>query len=104
MVEYQPTLDAMRAFTDGRDAQTPDELEVRATIPGHIQRGGTPTTVDRVFATRCGQRAVEALLGGRGGVMVGEQAGAIAEVPLETAIEGRRVIDKELYELALVLA
>ncbi len=85
-------------------AQTPDELEVRATIPGHIQRGGSPSTADRLFASRCGQRAVEALVGGRGGVMIGELDGKIAEVPLERAIEGRRVIDKQLYELALTLA
>lgn len=85
-------------------AQTPDELEVRATIPGHIQRGGTPSTADRLFASRCGQGAVEALLGGRGRVMVGEQKGRMVEVPLESATQGPRSIDRQLYELALMLA
>lgn len=85
-------------------AQTPDELEVRVTIPGHIQRGGTPSTTDRLFASRCGQGAVEALLGNRGGVMVGEQKGRMVEVPLESATQGPRSIDRKLYELALVLA
>jgi 6-phosphofructokinase 1 len=81
--------------------QTPEALEVRACIPGHIQRGGTPSVLDRLFATACGARAVEALLAGRHGVMIGEQAGQIAEVPLSMAIEGKRTIDASLHEVLL---
>jgi 6-phosphofructokinase 1 len=84
--------------------QTPDELETRVCIPGHIQRGGAPSVMDRLFATRCGQQAVHALLEGRSNIMVGEQCGEIAEVELETATEGRRTINKELYILATTVA
>src|SRR5690606_4622026 len=38
---------------------TPEELEVRACIPGHIQRGGSPTPIDRNYGTRCGEAAVQ---------------------------------------------
>jgi 6-phosphofructokinase 1 len=84
--------------------QTPDELEVRVTIPGHIQRGGAPTTMDRLFATNCASRAVEALINGRHGVMVGEQCGRIVEVGLDQAAGPRRQISRELYELAMMIA
>lgn len=81
--------------------QTPEELEVRATIPGHIQRGGEPSVADRVFATLCGKQAVDALKAGRYNVMVGEQRGRIVEVPLKKGTEGSRTIDRALYDLAL---
>jgi 6-phosphofructokinase 1 len=80
-------------------AETPDELEVRACIPGHIQRGGTPTVADRLFATACGARAVEALRAGRQGIMVGEQQGRLVEVPLRVAVEGKRTVDMALHSL-----
>lgn len=82
-------------------AQTPDELEVRACIPGHIQRGGTPSVADRLFATVCGVRAVEALLAGRHSIQVGELDGKLCEVPLSIAVEGRRTIDAQLHRLVL---
>ncbi len=82
---------------------TPDELEIRVCIPGHIQRGGAPTVVDRLFATECGRQAVEALNAGRGNIMIGEQAGRIVEVPLDEALKGRRLIDQELYDLAIMV-
>jgi 6-phosphofructokinase 1 len=82
---------------------TPGELEIRVCIPGHIQRGGAPTVADRLFATECGRQAVQALAAGRCNVMVGEQAGRIAEVPLEEALTGRRLIGQELYDLAVAV-
>jgi 6-phosphofructokinase 1 len=88
-------------LADWLQAQTPDELEVRACIPGHIQRGGTPSVADRLFATACGARAVEALLSGRHGIQIGELDGRLAEVPLSTAVEGRRTIDAALHRLVL---
>jgi 6-phosphofructokinase 1 len=91
-------------LTGWLNENTPDTLEVRACIPGHIQRGGAPTTTDRLLATRCGQRAVAALLDGRCGMLIGEAAGQLVEVPLEEAVAGPRAIDRDLYELALTVA
>lgn len=82
---------------------TSGELEIRACIPGHIQRGGTPTTLDRVLASRMGQYAVNALLEGRTAIMVGEAHGRLAEVGLAEATSSCRMIDRDLYELALTV-
>jgi len=84
--------------------QTTGDLEVRACIPGHIQRGGTPTTIDRILATRMGHSAVEALLAGRSGLMIGETCGRLVEAPLANATSSCRTIDIQLYELAMSVA
>jgi 6-phosphofructokinase 1 len=84
--------------------QTDMEHEVKTCIPGHIQRGGAPTTFDRLLATRCGAQALEALLAGHKNVMIGDQAGAIVEVPLDDAVGSTRTIDRGLYDLAMRVA
>jgi 6-phosphofructokinase 1 len=88
----------------GIQEKTTGDLEVRACIPGHIQRGGTPTTIDRVLATRMGHCAVEALLAGRSGLMIGETCGRLVEAPLADATLSCRTIDMQLYELAMSVA
>jgi 6-phosphofructokinase 1 len=91
-------------LTGWLNEKTPESLEVRACIPGHIQRGGAPTTVDRILATRCGCQAIEAVLDGRHGMVVGQHRGVIVEIPLEQAVSATRTIDLELYKLALTVA
>jgi 6-phosphofructokinase 1 len=83
------------------DRQTPDMLEVRACIPGHIQRGGTPSVSDRLFATELGARAVQALAEGRSGIALGLRGATIEEHSLEAACGEKRRIPRELYDLAL---
>jgi 6-phosphofructokinase 1 len=63
-------------------AQFPD-LDVRATVLGHIQRGGRPTCADRILASRLGHAAVEALLAGKKQVMAGVVNGKIVYTPFE---------------------
>jgi 6-phosphofructokinase 1 len=82
----------------------PESHEVRACIPGHIQRGGNPTTVDRILATRTGFRAVEALMEGRSGMVVGQLRGEVVEVPFSEATSGVRGIEMAMYELAMMVA
>lgn len=82
----------------------PDMHEVRACIPGHIQRGGAPTTVDRILASRTGFAAIEAYQSGRTGMVVGQLRGEVVEVPFDVATSGFRGIDRSLYDLAMVLA
>ena len=80
-------------------------FEVRTTILGHIQRGGSPTAFDRILATRLGVAAVEALARGEAGVMVGLVKGDVAYVPLEEVARGSRTLeDERLFEIASVLA
>ncbi len=71
--------------------------ETRATILGHVQRGGTPTAFDRVLATRFGIAAIEAVHAGAWGQMVALQAGDIVRVPLIEAVGKPKLVDPALY-------
>jgi len=79
-------------------------FEVRTTILGHIQRGGSPTAFDRLLASRLGVAAVEALVQGESGVMMGLKGNKIEAVPLEEVIRSTRTLDPKLLEMALVLS
>ncbi|MDZ7800310.1 MAG: 6-phosphofructokinase [Trueperaceae bacterium] len=78
--------------------------EVRTSILGHVQRGGSPSTRDRVLASRLGFMAVEGLIQGRSGVMVGIDKRGNAFIPLKEVWENVKPIDAQLVELATVLA
>jgi 6-phosphofructokinase 1 len=75
-------------------------FETRATVLGHIQRGGTPNAFDRVLATRFGVAAVEAVHDGEFGVMVALQAADIVRVPLAEAVTELKTVDPSLLEIA----
>lgn len=79
-------------------------LETRHTILGHIQRGGSPTALDRVLAARLGHAAVDHLLAGDTPVMVGVSANAIQKCDIDAAWEIEKKIDLSLYQLAHTLA
>lgn len=69
-----------------RDLEGLIGLETRVTVLGHIQRGGSPNTYDRVLATRYGVAAVDAVMGQKYGQMVALQGADIVTVPLEDAV------------------
>lgn len=71
----------------------------RATVLGHVQRGGSPTPNDRVLASRMGEKAVDLLMQGIGGQCVGIQRGEIVGVPIEEALNMPRTSRKELQNL-----
>ena len=75
-------------------------FETRVTILGHVQRGGTPVAFDRVLATRFGVAAMDAVAGGRFGMMVALRGTEIVEVPLAQALAEPKLLDPELYETA----
>ena len=79
------------------------EYESRVVIVGHIQRGGSPTTFDRVLASRLGVKAVEALLDGQNKIMVGYKNNHVTYTPLEDAIGLNRTINKELLNISDIL-
>ena len=79
-------------------------FESRVTILGHIQRGGSPSAWDRLIAARMGVAAVERLVSGESGVMVGLQAPRVVSVPLEEVCARKREPDMEIYRMARVLA
>ncbi|MGO9027672.1 MAG: 6-phosphofructokinase [Acidimicrobiales bacterium] len=73
--------------------------EARATVLGHIQRGGSPSAFDRVLATRFGAGALEAVHDGAFGTMVALQAGKIVRVPLADAAGNPKKVDPHLYRM-----
>lgn len=79
------------------------EYESRVVIVGHIQRGGSPTTFDRVLASRLGVKAVEAILDGQNKIMVGIQNNKVAFTSLKDAISLNRTINKELLNISDIL-
>jgi 6-phosphofructokinase 1 len=76
--------------------------ETRATILGHVQRGGTPTAYDRVLATRFGVAAMDAAAAGHFGQMVALQGPDIVEVGLDGALAQPKLLDPRLFETAEV--
>jgi 6-phosphofructokinase 1 len=79
-------------------------FEIRLTILGHIQRGGGPTAYDRLLATRMGVDAVNWLLAGKSGVMVGRQGRESVAVPLEDCTTKTREIGEGYMDLATMLS
>lgn len=71
----------------------------RATVLGHVQRGGSPTPIDRVLASRMGEKAVDLLLAGIGGQCVGIKDNQIIAVPIEEALDMPRASRKRLKDL-----
>ncbi len=79
-------------------------LDTRVTIMGHLQRGGVPTAFDRVLASRFGGHAVETLLEGRAGRVVGVRGGGIFDMDIDEALAMKKDIDQKLYDLTNMLA
>lgn len=82
----------------------PSGFGLRATILGHVQRGGIPGAFDRLLATRLASKATELLAQGQHGVLVGLIQGQIATTPLDVVITSKKPLDLGLFELARVLA
>jgi 6-phosphofructokinase 1 len=72
--------------------------EARATVLGHVQRGGTPTAYDRVLATRFGLHAIDAVHEGDSGVMVALRGTDIVRVPLSAATDELKTVPLERYD------
>jgi 6-phosphofructokinase 1 len=80
------------------------DYDVRVSVLGHLQRGGSPSAVDRVNASRLGHAAVEALLDDQKSVMVGLQNDTIVLVPFRKAVKLNKTISPALLELANILS
>lgn len=71
------------------------DKEIRVTVPGHTQRGGTPCAYDRVFSSRVGAKAAELILNGEYGYMVGMKDGETVKVPLGEVAGKLKYVDPE---------
>ncbi|HEX7063677.1 MAG TPA: ATP-dependent 6-phosphofructokinase, partial [Bacillales bacterium] len=88
----------------GKRIKEETNLETRVTVLGHIQRGGSPTGFDRVLASRLGAKAVELLLEGNGGKMVGVKNNRLHDPDLEEALRQKHMVDSDMYKLSQELS
>ena len=72
------------------------QYDVRVSILGHLQRGGSPTANDRILASRLGAASIEALLEGQRNVMIGVEHDQVVYVPFTKAIKNDKPIDRQL--------
>ncbi|HCU18564.1 MAG TPA: 6-phosphofructokinase [Bacteroidales bacterium] len=80
------------------------EYDIRVSVLGHLQRGGSPSAIDRVNASRLGHAAVEALIDDQKSVMVGISNGEITLVPFRRAVKLHKDVNRNLIELAKILS
>ena len=78
-------------------------FDLRVTILGHTQRGGSPSAYDRIFASRLGAAAIEQFDNGNYGVLVGQLKGEIVPTPLEQVAGKSKTLDKRLLDLGKIL-
>jgi 6-phosphofructokinase 1 len=79
-------------------------FDIKVTILGHLQRGGSPTYFDRVLASKMGIASVEGLLAGKNDVMVGIQNNTIVFNDFTTIMSQHHKIDPELIRIAKILS
>ncbi|MDR0954930.1 MAG: 6-phosphofructokinase [Rikenellaceae bacterium] len=80
------------------------QYDVRVTILGHIQRGGSPTANDRILASRLGNAAIDALLEGQRNIMVGVQNDELVNIPFVKAVKKDKPINRELLNTLRILS
>jgi 6-phosphofructokinase 1 len=88
----------------GKEIQEKTGFETKVTILGHIQRGGSPSAYDRMMGSQMGALAVDLLIEGQKGVMVGLKKGQLTHTPFEVAEKDKHTIDLSIYELARSLS
>lgn len=79
-------------------------IQTRATILGHLQRGGNPTAIDRIHASMMGYRAVKAVLDGEKNKVIAYNKGAYETIDFEIALNMQKHYDEELYDVIKILS
>lgn len=87
-----------------RIAEKFPQFDIRVTVLGHLQRGGSPSATDRILASRLGVAAVEGLIDGESDVMVGVEKGSICRVPLSEVVKQNGIDDDEYLRIANILS
>jgi 6-phosphofructokinase 1 len=95
---------AVNVFELGNQIREMTEMDTRVTILGHIQRGGPPTAMDRLLASRMAAHAVDLLRQGDTRKMVGMKAGQIETWDLDSILHSRKQPNRDIMELASILA
>lgn len=92
------------AFEIGEKIKKKIGYEIRVVVLGHLQRGGSPVALDRILATRLGSAAVDLLIKGERGKMVGLVSNQIKLSPMEYAWKRKKMVDLAFYDLSQVMA
>lgn len=95
---------AAKGFEVAQKVQACMGSEIRLTVLGHVQRGGTPTAFDRLLASRLGARAVDALCQGCSNVMAGVSGTGLVITSMDKVLAEKKEIDMDVYTLAEDLA
>ncbi|MFS0561058.1 6-phosphofructokinase [Terribacillus sp. 179-K 1B1 HS] len=91
-------------FEFGKRIEEATNMDTRVTILGHVQRGGSPTANDRVLASRLGAQAVDLLLEGKSGRMVGIQNNKLVDHDILEILDRKHEIDLDMYRLSQELS
>ncbi|MGG2095142.1 6-phosphofructokinase [Bacillus sp. S13(2024)] len=92
------------AIEIGKQIEEATQFDTRVTVLGHVQRGGSPSAMDRVLASRLGARAVELLLEGKGGRCVGIQNNQLVDHDIIEALAQKHQLDLDVYQLSKELS
>jgi len=95
---------AASGFDIGRAIKERTGFDTKVTILGHLQRGGSPTAFDRILGSRLGARAVEALISGDNGKVVGMVDGNITLTEVDKVLTYKKNIELDIYNLAGILS
>ncbi len=102
IVSESPKCGAM--YYANRLKEEHPEFDVRVSILGHLQRGGSPSAADRVLASRLGTGAITAIMEGQRNVMIGIKNDEVVYVPFVNAVKSDKVVKKELVDVLSVLS
>lgn len=91
------------SFDVGKYIEEKTNMEVRVSVLGHIQRGGSPSVIDRVKASQLGEKAALALMAGQSNVVFGFNQGKVVAIDLFDAIHNKKPLDSEYLKLADML-
>jgi 6-phosphofructokinase 1 len=92
------------ALEIAKEIEEKTDIEARATILGHIQRGGSPTLYDRVMASQMGAKAVEVLRNGEANKIISFKDNNLVAIDIDEALEMKKVISDEKIELCKILS
>ncbi|WP_069648947.1 6-phosphofructokinase [Caloranaerobacter ferrireducens] len=93
-----------KAYELGEEIQEKTGIETRVTVLGHIQRGGSPTAFDRILASKMGAKAVELLLEGKSGRVIGVKGNELFDMDIDEALALEKNFDKGMYNLTKILS
>jgi len=80
------------------------DFDIRSSVLGHMQRGGNPSALDRILASRMGVKAIESLLLGEKDIMLGVQNNSIVSIPIKEAISKKETIDEDKLKVMKILS